>query len=106
MRAGNLDRAIRLDRFDELAVDDYGTPAPAWAPIATLRAQIIQSSTDEYIRGGAVDETVIVFRTRFLAGVTTADRIHYQGRYFNINETKEIGRRKGLELRATAIGDQ
>lgn len=105
MRAGNLDRTIRLDHYDVEAVDNYGTAAPDWLPIATVRAQIVQSSTDEFIRNGAVDETVIVFRTRYLAGVTTADRIHYDGKYFNIKETKEIGRRKGLELRAISTGE-
>lgn len=105
MRAGNLDRTIRIDSYDTGLVDSYGTAAPDWTPLATLRAQMVQAGTDEFIRNGAVDETVIIFRTRYLAGVTTAHRIHYDGRYFNIKELKEIGRRKGLELRAIAIGD-
>lgn len=99
MRAGKLDRSIIIQRFTS-EPNEYGTPVETWATVATLRAQIIQSSTEEFIRGGAVDETVIIFRTRWLAGVTTADRIEYEDQAFNIKETKEIGRRKGLELRA------
>lgn len=99
MRAGKLDRTIKIQGFTN-TVNEYGTPVQDWTDKATLRAQIIQSSTEEFIKGGAVDETVIVFRTRWLAGVTTADRIEYEGQAFNLKETKEIGRRKALELRA------
>lgn len=101
MRAGKLDRTIRIDKWSSDAVNDYGTPIEAFEPLATLRAQIIQSSTEEFIEnGGATDDTIIIFRTRYLAGITNADRIHYDGDFYNVKETKEIGRRKGLELRA------
>ncbi|MDJ1632524.1 phage head closure protein [Rhizobium rhizogenes] len=104
MRSGKLDRIIRIDRYSAGEPNDYGTVTPSWAELATLRAQIVQAGTDEYIRAfGASDETVIVFRTRYLAGVTNADRIVYLGDTFNIKETKEIGRRKGLELRAVRL---
>mgnify|MGYP001093808054 CR=1 FL=1 len=99
MRAGKLDRTIQIQRFSS-APNDFGTPVETWTDVATLRAQIIQSSTEEFIKDGAVDETAIIFRTRWISGVTTADRIQYEGSQFNIRETREIGRRKGLELRA------
>ncbi|KQZ50729.1 head-tail adaptor protein [Rhizobium sp. Root149] len=103
MRAGKLDRQITLQRFSS-APDDYGTPQSVWVDVAVLRAQIIQSAAEEFLKApGAVEETSIIFRTRYLDGVTTADRIDYEGRFFNVKETKEIGRRKGLEIRAVAI---
>ncbi|WP_105437512.1 phage head closure protein [Neorhizobium sp. T25_13] len=107
MRSGKLDRTIRIDRYDAGAVNDYGTPAPTFTPLATLRAQVVQASTEEFIRAaGASDETGIIFRTRWIDGVTNADRIVYEGGNFNIKEVKEIGRRKGLELRALeAVGE-
>ncbi len=98
MRAGKLDRTITIQSFTN-TVNEYGTPIMTWNDVATLRAQIVQSSTEEFIRAGAVDETVIIFRTRYLSGVTNADRIAYDGSTFNLKEVKEIGRRKGLELR-------
>lgn len=105
MRAGKLDRTIRIDRYGAGEPDDYGNVPEVWTPLATLRAQLVQASTEEFIRNyGAADETVIIFRTRWLAGVTTSDRIEHEGEFFNIKETKEIGRRKGLELRAVRAG--
>lgn len=103
MRAGKLDRTITIQRFTN-TVDDYGTPVQAWADVATVRAQIIEASTDEYIAArGAVDKAVVIFRIRWLDGITNADRVTYGGQNFNMKETKEIGRRKGLELRCEAL---
>jgi len=99
MKAGKLDRKITIQAATH-TVDAYGVPAPAWSTFATMRAQLIQGSTEEFIRaGGAAPEAVAVFRIRWIAGVTTSHRILHGGATFNIKELKEIGRRRGLELR-------
>ena len=59
----------------------------------------MQSSTEEFIRSGAVDESIVIFRTRFIPGVVNSDRIVFAGSEFDIKEVKPIGRREGLELR-------
>ena len=103
MRAGQLDRSITIQRVTT-AIDDYGTPTDAWADVATVRAQQVSTSTVEYIRNyGASDDTVVVFRTWWMDGITNADRIVYAGQNFNIKETKEIGRRNGIELRCERL---
>lgn len=100
MRAGKLDRVISIDAYTEGVPDEYGNSVPVWVAFATVRAQIVQASTEEFLRSyGETAETAIIFRTRFMEGVTTAHRVVYEGRNFNIREVKEIGRREGLELR-------
>lgn len=101
MRAGKLDQQITLQRFATV-IDDYGTPVETWTDVATVRAQIIQASTTEFIQGGARDDTIVIFRVRWLDGVTTADRISHNGVAHNIKELKPIGRRKGLDIRTVA----
>ncbi len=102
MRAGKLDRTILVQRFTS-APDDFGTPVETWSDVATLRAEIVQAATTEASRDGAPrDDTAIVFRVRFLAGITNADRVAYEGKHFDIIETAEIGRRRGLEIRCVA----
>lgn len=98
MRSGKLDRSITVQSFTS-TVNDYGTPVSTWVDVATVRAQIIQSSTEEFLTGGANDETVIIFRTRYFEGVNTSSQVLYEGQTFNVREVKEIGRRKGLDLR-------
>lgn len=104
MRAGQLDRLIRIDHYSTDAVNDFGTPTPAWTLIVdSLPAQIVQASTQEFLRGGANEETTIIFRIRWMDGITLSDRVTYGGEAFNIRETKEIGRRKGLDLRCVRL---
>lgn len=104
MRAGKLDRIIQIQSFTYGEPDEYGNVTEGWADFVTLRAQIVQMNTEEYLRAfGEISETVIVFRTRFVSGVTTGHRVEYEGRHFNIRETKEIGRGQGLELRCQEV---
>ena len=103
MKAGKLTRVITVWRFTS-TVDEYGTPVMAWTEVATLRAQVVQQSTEEFIQTmGASDETVVIFRTRYLAGVTNADRVRFGGVDHNIREVKVTGRNKGLELRTATV---
>lgn len=105
MRAGQLDRTIVVQEVSTTAINDVGTPAPVWSTVVTLRAQLVQAATAEFIRDGARDETIIIFRTRYVDEITTAHRIIYEGKIHNIKELKEIGRRRGLEIRTLCVGD-
>lgn len=98
MRAGKLDRSITVQSFTS-TVNDYGTPVETWTDVATVRAQIIQSSTEEYLTNGASDTTSIIFRTRYFGTIVPKSRILFEGEEYNVREVKEIGRRKGLDLR-------
>lgn len=104
MRAGKLDKTITVQRFAS-AVDDYGTETQAWSTVATVRAQVIQSSTEEFLKAfGTTPESAIVFRIRHRDGIVLADRVAYAGRAYDLKEIKELGRREGLELRCVAAG--
>jgi SPP1 family predicted phage head-tail adaptor len=104
MRAGKLDRIINIEVATTSQDPGTGETIETWGAFATgLRAQIVQSSTEEYFRAsGEGAASTIVFRTRFIAGVTNLHRIVYEGRNFDIEEVKELGRARGLELRAKA----
>lgn len=102
MRAGDLDREIIIQRATS-ALDQNRSPVTTWAPVATLRAALFTASTSEVIAGfGAEAQDIIVFETRWLDGVTVKDRISYQGADFDIKAVTEIGRRRGLQIRAIA----
>lgn len=103
MKSGRLVHVLTVQRATH-GTNDAGTPTTTWADVATLRAERVEQATTEFIRNyGAADETVIVFRTRFLAGVTNADRIAFEGEAFNIKEISPIGRKRGLEFRCVRL---
>lgn len=102
MQAGKLDRSIALERKTQ-TVKPSGAVVTAWTIIAAVRAEIVQQSASEFLTGyGEAEAGSIIFRIRYLAGVTTADRVAYAGKVYDLKEIKEIGRRRGLELRAVA----
>lgn len=103
MRAGRLTEEIRIERFTS-TVNEYGTPAQSWARLAVLRAERVDQTTEEFIRGfGASDEELVIFRARFFEDISTADRVIWKGEAFNIKQVAPIGRRKGVELRCVRI---
>jgi len=97
-------RVIEIQQFTSTP-DAYGAPAMSWVKLTTMRAEIVQQSTAEYIRngGGASDKAAMIFRTRYIAGVDNGDRVKFGNTFFNIKETIVEGRNKGLELRCEAV---
>jgi SPP1 family predicted phage head-tail adaptor len=101
IRSGKLDRQITLMRKTE-TVSESGAVTAAWTEIATVRAELVQQSADEYLAGfGAAEQGALIFRIRYIAGITTADRLIFGGEAFDIDQIAELGRRRGLELRVS-----
>lgn len=100
--AGKLTAEITLERKVE-TVAPSGAISTVWTPYATLRAEPVAMSTDEYLSGSTVErETVAaVFRIRTRPDISLADRIVYKGRTYDLREVVELGRRV-LELRGVA----
>lgn len=102
MRAGKLDKTIQIQR-SATTVDDYGTPSEGWATVATVRAQLIQSTTEEFLRSfGTTSEAAVIFRIRHMTGFNPTDRVLFDGTAYDLKEVKELGRREGLDLRCIA----
>jgi len=99
MRAGKLTHTITIQRFAS-TVDEYGTVVEDWTTFATVKAELIQSSTTEFLRSfGTSEEPAIIFRIRYREDITLADRVMHGGNVFDLKEIRELGRRAGLELR-------
>ena len=76
MRAGKLDRVITIQAYTRTGTTPGGAPIMTWADVATVRAQIVQASTEEYQRAyGEGGNTAIIFRLRWLDGVTVEHRV-------------------------------
>jgi head-tail adaptor len=99
-----LRQVINLERVTS-APDAYGTPVEAWAPLALLRAEVVQGSVAQAAGGamGAVETVATLFRVRAGVDVVLADRVQWRGVAYNILAIQPIERERGLELRCEAI---
>lgn len=103
MKSGTLFHVVKIQLGTE-TLNDAGTPTTTWTDLYTLKAEKVEQSTTEFIRNfGAADETVAVFRTRFISGVTNANQLTFAGKPFNIREIAILGRNRGLEFRCVRL---
>lgn len=103
MNIGKLDRRITIERLTE-TVKPSGSVVEVWSPIASVWAETLQQTATEYFTGyGEAETGSMIFRIRFLADITTADRVTYNGTAYNLKEIKELGRRDALELRGEVV---
>ena len=104
MLAGKLQHRVQIERHQEL-VSDSGHVRKVWLPILTTRAELKEASTTEFLTGKIEGDTArAVFLIRWPGQpVSTADRLNHAGKFWNIIGLTEIGRRRGLEIRAEAV---
>ncbi len=102
MQSGKLQSQIELQRMAE-TVQRSGAVSNIWTTYATGRAELRQAGVSEFLAAfGEGSATNAVFVIRWLPGVSVSDWINHAGKFWNIVAIAEIGRKRGLELRAVA----
>lgn len=105
MDAGRLDRRVTVERAT-FTTNGFGEEVATWAPLKTVWADVQPISDGERWRAAEVAAHVTTrFRVRWGLDVTVRDRIAYDGRIYDISAVKEIGRREGQEITASARAD-
>lgn len=108
MRAGNLDRRIVIERAT-VSHDQFNAPVEVWGTLATVWASKTDVKDGERMRADAVSSEITTrFRIRYsttVADVSPKDRVQFDGRIYDIVAVKEIGRREGIEITASARND-
>jgi SPP1 family predicted phage head-tail adaptor len=105
MQIGRLDRRITILRAS-VATDSFNEPVQTWAGIATVWARAEPVMDGEKIRAGeTLAHKSYRFTIRYSSDVADVDptyRLTFDGREYDIAGVKELGRREGLEITATA----
>ena len=108
MKPERLDRKITLQRRASTQ-DAAGAPVLIWRTIAIVWASKRDVSDGERIAAAEVSATITTrFQIRFdrdWSDLNPKDRVVFDGRAYDIWGIKEIGRREGLEITATARAD-
>ncbi len=101
MMAGRLDRQITLQK-PTTTKDDYGEEQTTWSDYRTVWGSIQEQSGREMFEAGKLAEIDAVFKVRYLSEITREWRLKYDGQVYDITNIKELGRKDGLEIAATA----
>lgn len=108
MQAGNLDRKVTLERFTTTR-DVYNAPVQNWTTLATVSAAFEPLSDGERFRASETGATATArFRIRYsttVASLNAKDRLTFEGTAYAILHVKQLGRRNGIEITATARAD-
>lgn len=110
LRAGELDRRITLLQPQETGRDDWNNPIIGRVEIAKVWAKKTDVSDAERVRAQEVGATITTrFVIRYSSQVRNVDPTHliaFDGRIYDISAVKEVGRREGLEITATARAER
>jgi len=106
MNAGKLDRTIRLVRQGHAIPDEFGVSRPyEQGNVLPMRAQLLEATQTDTAQGaGAITNTSLKFRLRFIPGVQIGDYLIFQDARYEITGLAEIGRRKWLEISIEQVG--
>lgn len=105
MQAGKLDRRLTLRR-NSPTVDEFGAEEPNWVDLATVWASREEVSDAEKVRAQQVGASITArFQVRWsdvTASISAEDQVVCEGVTYMVTGRKEIGRRHGIEISATA----
>lgn len=102
MRAGKLDRTIDLQALTT-TTDSFGEPIETWTTFASPAAAVMPNRGNErFTAQQVVGDAVVTFKIRYRTDVSVLTRIVYDGRNWDVHDVREVGRREGLEIDASA----
>jgi SPP1 family predicted phage head-tail adaptor len=105
MDAGAFDSRIVILRAST-APNGFNEPVETWAPLATVWAKAQPVSDGERWQAGqTLASETVRFSVRWaywVSDVNPKDRVLYDGKTFDIQGVKDVGRRQYREITATA----
>jgi SPP1 family predicted phage head-tail adaptor len=104
MRAGRLNRLVTIERREQIGWIGINEPEYGWVPVAKFWAERFgETETELNATNQVVAKTTAKFRTHYVAGITTVDRLICEGTTFDILGVIELGYRKGTEITAQQV---
>jgi SPP1 family predicted phage head-tail adaptor len=108
MFAGDLDRRVTIQRAT-VTKNTIGEDAQTWATLTTVWTNVMPIRDAERAENGLINaERASRFQIRWshrVADVNPKDRLVFDGSTYEIWGVKELGRRVGIEISATARAD-
>jgi SPP1 family predicted phage head-tail adaptor len=100
INAGDLDRRLTI-QAKTITRDSAGGAIETWTDETTVWAQKVDTTGREFRAAQATyPEVTYVFRIRYNRTLTTAHRLYFEGRYLDILQINEEGRRESQLVQA------
>jgi len=102
MHAGRMNRRIEIQQVVEV-LNSFNEPIETWKKYRTVWSEVVpvRTSSGEAFRAPQlVSVNRVIFRIRYISGITNKMRISYGGDYYDIKTSAELGRREVLEILA------
>jgi SPP1 family predicted phage head-tail adaptor len=103
LRAGTLDRQVVIE-VRSLTADGAGQMIETWATLVTVWMRILpQPGGERFAAQQVIGRAVTTFQARWRAGLTVHNhRLNYDGKRWDIQDIRELGRQEGVEIDAAA----
>lgn len=107
MRAGKLDRRLKVYELRDAGVNALNEPIKDWIETGEFWAQQRpQRGSERFAAAQIAGTAVVTFHTRYLPWLTTKHRVEVEGvSYELIAPPRELGRRVGSEIDCIARKD-
>ena len=101
-RIGLLDRRVTI-QSNTPTTDGAGQEVESWSTVATVWMGVKPQRGGERFQAHQVlGKAVTTFQARHRTDVTVLNRLQYNGQDWDIHDVREIGRKRGIEIDATA----
>lgn len=100
MRAGELDRLIKLKRVTSTTDPDTLEKIESVEVYASAVAAkvVFRSGNERFSDGLNIVERVAVIKLRYRSDIINSDIVEYESKDYSVEFIKPLGRRQGLEL--------
>jgi SPP1 family predicted phage head-tail adaptor len=99
---GKLDRRITIQQPTPGA-GLHGEPTETWSDFATVWANAYAGPGKEFVAARQINaEVSMQFQIHWISDLSTTMRIFYDGKYFDIVDIAEVGRRERINIFAKA----
>lgn len=98
MNPGVLDKRVIIQQ-KVLGQDGSGQPVETWSDVVTVWAQ------EKFLRGDErfqsrqiVGKSMMTLKIRYRSGISTLNRVSYDGKFWDISDVRRLGRKDMIEL--------
>ncbi|MEO1067393.1 MAG: phage head closure protein [Pseudomonadota bacterium] len=99
MRAGDLDRTVTIERYQEFA-NAFNEQEKVWSVLAgnVPAKQKPNRGSERFSARQMTGGAVLTLHMRYRDDIRLQDRILYDGKYWGIQDIRELGRRRVTEV--------